>query len=185
MIAAATGPIMAGQLRHHLAWTPASLAADLIAAADRVELIRAENRSVAAALDLSYRSLTARQRRMFRRLGHHPGPDLDAYAAALDGTTLAAARRCLHALYDRHLVTEPVPGRFLLHDLLRAGAQSLAAADDAAAAEAAAARLLDYYTHTALAAAKHRFPKCPSRCVAGPSPWWKLPTWATRAPAPR
>ena len=53
--------------------------------------MRAENLSVAAAFDLSYRDLTAGQRRLFRRLGLHPGPDIDAYAAAaLDGTGLAS-----------------------------------------------------------------------------------------------
>ena len=56
--------------------------------------MRGENLSVAAAFDLSYRDLTAGQQRLFRRLGRHPGPDIDAYAAAaLEGTDLATARR--------------------------------------------------------------------------------------------
>jgi hypothetical protein len=77
------------QLAHHPAWTPAGLADDLAAARDRLELIAAENVSVAAAFGLSYRDLTAAQRRLFRRLGLHPGPDIDAYAAAaLDDTSL-------------------------------------------------------------------------------------------------
>ena len=77
--------------------------------------------------------LTAGQRRLFRRLGVHPGPDIDAYAAAaLDGTTLAAARRHLDGLYDQHLMTEPTRGRYRLHDLLREHARALAAADDPA-----------------------------------------------------
>ena len=60
--------------------------------------MHAENLSVAAAFNLSYRDLTAGQRRLFRRLGLHPGPDIDAYAAAaLDGTGLATARRHLAA----------------------------------------------------------------------------------------
>ena len=62
--------------------------------ADRLALMRAENLSVAAAFDLSYQDLTAGQQRLFRRLGLIPGPDIDAYAAAaLDGTSLDAARR--------------------------------------------------------------------------------------------
>ena len=150
--------MVAGQLRHHPSWTLASLAADLTTARSRLDLLRAENLSVAAAFDVSYRSLTEGQRRLFRRMGLQLGADIDAYAAAaLDGTSLAAIRRGLDALYDRHLVTEPVPGRYMLHDLLRAYAQSLAATDGPAVCEAATTRLLGYYVHTALAAAgRHR-----------------------------
>jgi DNA-binding SARP family transcriptional activator/tetratricopeptide (TPR) repeat protein len=148
--------MLASQLCHHPGWTTAGLAADLAAARDRLELMRAENLSVAAAFDLSYQDLPGDQQRLFRRLGLHPGPDLDAHAAAaLDGTTLDAARRGLAGLYDQHLITEPAPGRYRLHDLLHEHAQALAAADDPAACEAATGRLLDYYLHTALAAGEH------------------------------
>ena len=100
--------MLARQLAHHPAWTPAGLAADLAAARDRLELMRAENLSVAAAFNLSYRDLTAGQRRLFRRIGLHPGPDIDARAAAaLDGTGLNTAHRRLEALYSQHLITEP------------------------------------------------------------------------------
>jgi tetratricopeptide (TPR) repeat protein/transcriptional regulator with XRE-family HTH domain len=148
--------LLAGQLRHHPAWTPAGLAAELAAARDRLELMHAENLSVAAAFGLSYRDLAASQRRLFRRLGLHPGPDIDTYAAAaLAGSGLATTRRQLAALYDQHLISEPAHGRYRLHDLLREHAQALPAADDPAASEAATGRLLDYYLHTALAAGKH------------------------------
>ena len=148
--------MLASQLRHHPAWTAAGLAAELAAARDRLELMRAENVSVAAAFDLSYRDLTGGQRRLFRRLGLHPGPDIDAYAAAaLAGTGLAGAHRHLEGLYDQHLITEPARGRYRLHDLIREHARTLAAADDPAAREAATGRLLDYYLHTALAASQH------------------------------
>ena len=79
--------MLARQLHHHPAWTAAGLAAELATAAGRLELMVAENLSVAAAFDLSYQDLTEGQARLFRRLGVHPGPDIDAYAAAaLDGT---------------------------------------------------------------------------------------------------
>ena len=111
--------MLARQLHHHPAWTAADLAAELAAAAGRLELMRAENLSVAAAFDLSYQDLTDGQQRLFRRLGVHPGSDIDAYAAAaLDGTDLAAARRHLDGLYDQYLLTEPARGRYRLHDLL-------------------------------------------------------------------
>jgi tetratricopeptide (TPR) repeat protein/transcriptional regulator with XRE-family HTH domain len=148
--------MLARQLHHHPAWTAAGLAADMAAAKNRLELMHAENASVAAAFNLSYRDLTAGQRRLFRWLGLHPGPDIDAYAAAaLAGTNLAAARRHLEVLYDQHLITEPGPGRYRLHDLIREHARTLAAADDPAAREEATGRLLDYYLHTACAASKH------------------------------
>ena len=148
--------MLARQLHHHPAWTAADLAADLAAAAGRLELMRAENLSVAAAFDLSYQDLTAGQQRLFRRLGVHPGTDIDAYAAAaLDGTDLAAARRHLDGLYDHYLLAEPARGRYRLHDLLAEHARALAFAGDPADADAAAGRLLDYYLHTAAAAGQH------------------------------
>jgi tetratricopeptide (TPR) repeat protein/transcriptional regulator with XRE-family HTH domain len=148
--------MLARQLAHHPAWTPAGLAGDLAAARDRLELMAAENLSVAAAFGLSYKDLDNGQRRLFRRLGMHPGPDIDAYAAAaLDGSGVAAARGHLEGLYDQHLITEPARGRYRLHDLIREHARTLAAAGDPAAREAAATRLLDYYLHTAMAASGH------------------------------
>ena len=148
---------MAGrQLAHHPAWTPSGLAADLAAALDRLELMAAENLSVAAAFGLSYQDLDDGQQRLFRRLGLHPGPDIDAYAAAaLDDTTMSQARRGLEGLYDQHLITEPAPGRYRFHDLLRQHARVLAADGDPADSDVAAVRLLDYYLHTARAASRH------------------------------
>ena len=148
--------MLASQLRHHPAWTLAELAADLAAARDRLAIMRAENLSVAAAFNLSYRNLTAAQRRLFRRLGVVPGSSFDAYAAAaLDGTSLDLARRHLDELYDQHLITEPAPSRYQLHDLLREHARALATADGPAESDAATGRLLDYYLHTALTAGRH------------------------------
>src|SRR5215471_8698189 len=151
--------LIASQLRHHPAQTAESVAASLAAATDRMELMQAENLSVAAAFDLSYADLTDGQQRLFRRLGLIPGPTFDAYAAAvLDGTSLGEARRQLGELYDQHLLTEPAPGRYQLHDLLREHARALAATDDPAESDEAAGRLLDYYLHTALAAGRHFTP---------------------------
>jgi tetratricopeptide (TPR) repeat protein len=148
--------MLASQLRHHPAWTAAGLAAGLAAARDRLGLMRAEDLSVAAAFDLSYADLAPGAQRLFRRLGLVPGPSNDAYAAAaLDGTSLDEARRCLDELYDQHLLSELAPGRYQLHDLLREHARALAAADDRAETDAAVGRLLDYYVHTVLAASRH------------------------------
>jgi tetratricopeptide (TPR) repeat protein/transcriptional regulator with XRE-family HTH domain len=151
--------MLASQLRHHPAWTASQLAADLADARDRLELMQAEDLSVRAAFDLSYGDLTDGQQRLFRRLGLIPGPDFDAYAAAaLGGTSLSTARRDLGELYGQHLFTEPAPGRYRLHDLLREHARALAADDDVGDTDAAAGRLLDYYLHVVLAAGQH-FPR--------------------------
>jgi tetratricopeptide (TPR) repeat protein/transcriptional regulator with XRE-family HTH domain len=146
--------MLARQLRHHPARTAAELAARLAAARDRLGVMRAENLSVAAAFDLSYQDLGAARQRLFRRLGLAPGPDIDAYAAAaLDDTGVESARDALDELYDHHLITEPAPGRYLLHDLLREYARALAADD--ADSRAAAGRLVNYYAHVAAAASRH------------------------------
>jgi tetratricopeptide (TPR) repeat protein/DNA-binding XRE family transcriptional regulator len=142
--------MLARQLHHHPAWTASDLAADLAAARDRLELMRAENLSVAVAFGLSYADLSSEHQRLFRRLGLHPGTDIDGYAAAaLDGTDLAAARRDLEALYDHYLIAEPTRGRYRLHDLIREHARALAATDDPSEQEAATSRVLDYYLRTA------------------------------------
>ncbi len=142
--------MLARQLHHRPAWTTGRLAADLAAARSRLEFMHAENLSVAAAFDLSYADLTGWQQRLFRRVGLHPGAEIDAYAAAaLGGASVAAARRGLGDLYDQHLLTEPTMGRYRLHDLIREHAQGLAARDLAEDNEAARCRLFDYYLHTA------------------------------------
>jgi len=143
--------MVARQLYHHPAWTAAGRAAELVAARDRLELMAAENLSVAAAFNLSYADLTKDQQRLFRQLGLHPGTDIDGYAAAaLDGTDFAAARRGLEALYDQHLLTEPARGRYRLHDLIREHARTLGERDDPDRdRDSAITRLLDYYQHTA------------------------------------
>ena len=142
--------MLARQLHHHPAWMPADLAADLATARDRLDLMQAENLSVTAAFNLSYDDLTETQQRLFRRLGLHPGTDIDGYAAAaLNDTDLASARRQLEALYDHYLLTEPARGRYRLHDLIREHAHILVDRVDHDDDRARCIdRLLNYYQHT-------------------------------------
>ena len=159
--------MVARQLHHHPAWTAAGRAAELAAAVDRLERIATENVSVAAAFDLSYADLAPDQQRLFRRLGLHPGADVDGYAAAaLDGTGLAAARRGLEALYDQYLLTEPAQGRYRMHDLIREHARALATRlDPDGDRDHATARLLDYYQHVAAKPCRRRgSPARPAPC---------------------
>jgi tetratricopeptide (TPR) repeat protein len=143
--------MMASQLRGHPAWSAAGRAAELASARDRLEVLATENLSVAAAFDLSYANLSEGQQRLFRRLGLHPGADIDGYAAAaLDGTGLSAAQRGLEDLYDQYLLSEPAEGRYRLHDLLREHARVLGdRLDPDHDRGAATTRLLDFYQHTA------------------------------------
>jgi tetratricopeptide (TPR) repeat protein/transcriptional regulator with XRE-family HTH domain len=143
--------MLARQLYHHPTWTPAGLAADLAEARDRLDLMTAENLSITAAFDLSYQDLAPVQQQVFRCLGLHPGTDIDSYAAAaLNGTSLSAARRHLGILYDQYLLTEPARGRYRMHDLIREHARALAGVDPPADTSAAVGRLLDYYLHVTL-----------------------------------
>jgi tetratricopeptide (TPR) repeat protein len=158
--------MLARQLQHHPAWSAADLAADLAAARDRLDLITAENRSVAAAFELSYRELPPDQQRFFRRLGLHPGPDIDIRAAAsLDDIDPGTARRNLNALYDHCLLLETAHGRYRFHDLIRQYASTLAATDSAADCGAARNRLFGFYLRATRAASTHL-----TRRTAGSAP---------------
>jgi tetratricopeptide (TPR) repeat protein len=161
-------------IRHRSAWTVSDLAAELATARDRLAALQAEDVSVAAAFDLSYQDLTDVQQRLLRRLGLHPGADIDAYAAAaLDDTDLAATRRRLGELYNHNLIGEPTRGRYRLHDLIREHARALAADDDAEN-QAAIDRLLNYYLHTAVTASRHTAWRT---SISGPPPPGHPPPW--------
>ena len=148
--------LAAGRLAHHPAWGISQFADQFTGARDRLAELSAGDRAVAAAFEVSYRDLPADQQRLFRRLGLHPGTDFDAYAvAALDGIPLAAARARLDALYTDHLIDEPLPGRYRMHNLIRAYAQALASEDPDDARERAISRLLDYYQYSAETAGRH------------------------------
>ncbi|WP_327586793.1 tetratricopeptide repeat protein [Nonomuraea sp. NBC_00507] len=172
-----------GQLKHHPAWTVANLVADLASAADRPSSLQAENVSVTAAFDVSYRNLQEDQRRLFRRLGLHPGPDIDVYAAAaLGDIDLATARRQLDDLFAYHLVNEPVRGRYRFHDLIRWNARARALAEEGEEVRnAAGKRLLDYYLHAARDADRHTTQGVPAGVpeVSAVRPAWlpDLSTW--------
>ncbi|MCX4744415.1 tetratricopeptide repeat protein [Kitasatospora sp. NBC_01287] len=144
--------LTAARLRHHPVWSAADLVADLTAATGRLDALRAENVSVSAAFDLSYRDLTDDQQLLFRRLGLLPGDEVDAAAAAaLAGIAPAAAGGLLEELADHHLVEESARGRYRMHDLVREYARGLAAADPAPGG-APLDRLLDHYLRMAAAA---------------------------------
>jgi tetratricopeptide (TPR) repeat protein len=167
--------IIARQLRHHPVWSPAGLATDLAGARNRLRFMHAENLSVDAAFDLTYKDLTADQQQMFSHLGLHPGTEIDTYtAAALDGTSVDQARHLLEDIYDHHLLTEPARGRYRFHDLIREHARTHGEALPAEERDAAMSRLLDYYLHTVVAASRHHPRRLPAEApsLTGIPPAW-------------
>jgi tetratricopeptide (TPR) repeat protein/transcriptional regulator with XRE-family HTH domain len=100
----------------------------------------------------SYRWLDAEAARVFRLLSVHPGPDISlAAAASLTRLDTKRAREALQALTRAHLITEHSPGRYTVHDLLRAYAAERADdSDRESQRDDALRRVCDYYIHTAL-----------------------------------
>jgi hypothetical protein len=137
--------LLARVCARHPSWTLADLAAET-----RFSLltIKAENATIAAAFDVSYRHLHPAQQRFFDLLGLNPGTTICSYAAAaLTEVSLEEADGLLDALHGEGLLTETGHRRYAMHDLLRRYARDHAAAD--LGAESALGRLLDYYQHTA------------------------------------
>ena len=123
--------LVAGRLRSHPAWTASDMARTLQDAQDGLSELQAEDVAVEAAFALSYHHLPADRQRLFRRLGRHPGPEIDApLAAVLDGTDVATVRAGLEALYNDHLIEEPRPGRYRFHHLIRSFARALPAENE-------------------------------------------------------
>jgi tetratricopeptide (TPR) repeat protein len=127
---------------------------------------------VRAVFSWSYHRLGAPAARLFRLLGLPPGPDAGAGAAAsLAGVPVARARSLLAELARAHLVAEHIPGRYALHDLLRAYAAELAdSADSGGDRRAAVHRTLDHYLHTARDADLLLYPHGEPIVLAPPRP---------------
>jgi tetratricopeptide (TPR) repeat protein len=152
--------IAAARMRSHPTWQLIHLLDRLRDRHGRLSELEAGQRSVTAALDLSYQGLSAAGQRMYRLLGLHPGADLDAYAAAASvDSTFQEAQRTLDGLLDAHLLQEPVAGRYRFHDLARAHAVHTAARDESEHTRRAALdRLLDYYRQTTAMAMDAAYP---------------------------
>lgn len=102
----------------------AALAAELRAAHGGLDALSA----LRPALLASYHRLPDDSARFFRLLSRHPGPHLTATTtAALTGIPARRTRLLLGHLAESHLLAEPEPGRYTLHDLLRALATELSA----------------------------------------------------------
>jgi tetratricopeptide (TPR) repeat protein len=140
---------------------------------------------VRAVFSSSYRGLTPPASRLFRLLVLHPGPEVTvAAAASLAAESPSRVRRLLVELAQASLISEPTPGRFVMHDLLRDYAAHQANLTDSAdESRAAAHRVLDHYVHSAHTAAlrldPHRRPIAIPPAVDGTVP--EQPTDRSRA----
>jgi tetratricopeptide (TPR) repeat protein len=110
--------------------------------------------NVRAVFSWSYQQLSEPAARLFRTLGLHAGPDISAVTmAGMSGMESGDRAAALLELLRANLVSEPTPGRFVLHDLLRAFAAELAERHDSTDGRIAAVRrMLDHYLQTALRA---------------------------------
>lgn len=167
--------IAAARLRSHPTWQLSHLIERLRDKRQRLGELEAGQRSVAAALTVSYDQLHPDQQHAYRLLGLHPGPDIDSYAAAaLFDSTPPYAARLLDQLHETHMLLELVPGRYRFHDLLRSHARGRTEAEDSVTdRRTAVCRLIVWYVHAAEAARKvldpHRvrrlrLPSLPDTC---------------------
>ncbi|QKW22529.1 winged helix-turn-helix domain-containing protein [Kitasatospora sp. NA04385] len=121
----------------------------------RLSHLAAEEISVTSALRISREQLPPTADRLFRALGLHPGPMVDAHtAAALADLEHHTAAEALEQLAATHLVTETTAEHYTLHDLVWLYARQLAAETDRAEQRTARARLADQYLYAGLAAAQ-------------------------------
>ncbi|MFF0558899.1 BTAD domain-containing putative transcriptional regulator [Streptomyces sp. NPDC004266] len=156
--------IASARLQNRPSWTLAFLAGRMSDDVRGLGELRAEDRSVEAAFRLSYDRLEPELRRGFRALGAVPTVRFDGLGlAAVLGRPRAHAEGILEDLVDASLLQEPHPGRYRLHDLVRAHARQLAAAapEEAAADRAAVLRLYTAAGRTAGDWGPETFPTAP------------------------
>jgi DNA-binding SARP family transcriptional activator/tetratricopeptide (TPR) repeat protein len=116
----------------------------------------------------SYQALAPDAARLFRLFGAGFGPDLSAAAAvSLAGVSAAGTAAALAELLAASLISEHRPGRFVMHDLLRAYAEDLL---PEAERDPAARRMLDHLLHTGHAAALEVDPQREPLTLAAPAP---------------
>jgi tetratricopeptide (TPR) repeat protein len=146
--------ICAGRLVNHRHRSLEDMAQTLGDETRRLRELSGGGWGVAASIRLSYLALEHEMQTAFRRLGVFPGQSLDVHVAAvLFETNLEDARDLLDGLLDVHLLDHQADDRYVLHDLVRCYARSLAEADDEQAASARATERLLCFFHQAVTSA--------------------------------
>lgn len=116
--------IAASRLRSRPAWTVAHLARRLADERERIEELNRDVSGVAATFTTSFEELPEPARKTLVKSGLLPllpGRTFDVQlAAAAAGQDVAATEEALEYLVDMHLVEPDTPGRYRLHELVRA-----------------------------------------------------------------
>ncbi|MFS8521870.1 MAG: tetratricopeptide repeat protein [Micromonosporaceae bacterium] len=140
----------------------ASLADQLSRARSRLDALSCGDTAtdVRAVFSWSYDQLGADAARLFRLLSLHPGPEIAAPAVArLAGLPPSRIPTLVSELTEAHLLTEPAPGRYGFHDLLRTYAGELTRRLDPERDRLAATeRVLDHYVRAAATAVAVAYP---------------------------
>ena len=161
--------IVSARAAAHPSFTLASIAADLRRTHGRLDAfstagVADDARTV---FSWSYRQLSPQACRLFRLLSLRPATDITtAAAASLLGALPQEANRLMTELTSTALITEHRPGRYSVHDLIRAYATELSEESDSDAdRHDALTRLLHHYLHSSYAAQvvlrPHREPIAP------------------------
>ncbi|MDX3227960.1 AfsR/SARP family transcriptional regulator [Streptomyces sp. ME19-01-6] len=151
--------ITARRLLSRPTWGVSDLVERFNRAARRLPEIRDRHHAMAQAFEVSYRELTPTQQTAFRRLGLHVGVEFGPGAvAALTDLPLEETELILEEFLACHLISEPAPHRYRLHDLLREYASTLAGSDPGTDNQRALTRLLDHYLYTADQADRGAYP---------------------------
>ncbi len=137
--------LIAGRLRHHRDELLTEVVGDFVDQTAALDAFVAEHLSVRAAFEWSYRLLTDAQRRTFRLLGWHPGPEITlVVVAAVAALSHTQGKQVLRELVDHNLLEQlsitGVPGgqRYRMHDLVRLYARERADAEESPAERVAA-----------------------------------------------
>ena len=148
--------IVAARAAAHPDFTLASIATELRRTRGRLDAfgipgVAADARTV---FSWSYHLLTPQARRLFRLLSLQQATDMTAAAgASLLGEAPETASRLMAEMTNTALITEHQPGRYALHELIRAYAAELSDSTDTDTdRREALARLLDHYLHSSYAA---------------------------------
>ncbi|MEY8041038.1 AfsR/SARP family transcriptional regulator [Saccharopolyspora cebuensis] len=163
--------IAAVRFRDRPSWQLAHLHERLSDQQRRLTELDAGEHGVAATFALSLAELEPDKRWLLVSLGLHPGTTVEVgAAAALAGLSVPVADRLLEELVDAHLLRQTAPGRYELHNLMRAFISGLAHDADPAEVRAAVRRLLDHHLHTAEAVDHLIQPARPREALAPPDP---------------
>ncbi|WP_405064361.1 tetratricopeptide repeat protein [Kribbella sp. NBC_01505] len=174
--------VLAAEAAHTPDLSLASLADHLVDDSNRLDQLDTADpmTSVRTVLSWSYAAQDPAERRLFRLLGLHPGPEISlAAAASLIGEPPKEVARLLRRLCQATLLDSPARDRYSHHDLLRAYAcEVVMAGESRADREAAQRRVIDYYIHMAYRAVGHLNPDRDEFSLGEPSPGVELADFA-------